>query len=79
MPSLVKSEEKSVVPLQPVAVNAMVHASEENIIMGISTGESKTNLQRCVPSMEELMCNQQSLWKDNNALMKDFIASNKLD
>ena len=30
-------------------------------------------LQRAIPSMEELLCNQQSLWKDNNALLKDFM------
>ena len=28
---------------------------------------------KVVPTFNELFCNQQSLWKDNNKLMRDFM------
>ena len=42
-------------------------------MMAVAASDNQMGTQRSNPFLQELMCNQQSLWKDNNMIMKEMI------
>ena len=65
-------EEKLPVPPQSVAINTIAKR-EKDATVTVSESDHKMNVQKSIPSVKEIMCTQESLWKDNNSTMKDWL------
>ena len=58
--------------LLEILLYVQVEGKREGGVLQVVPSENKVE-NKVVPTFNELFCNQQSLWKDNNRLMRYFM------